>query len=35
MQSNISRKLEMEFPPIVMIKTNTKPKNAVGPKTDK
>ena len=25
----------MEFPPIVMIKTNTKPKNAVGPKTDK
>ena len=35
MQSNISQKLEMKFPPIVMIKTNTKPKEAIGPKTNK
>ena len=35
MQSNISKKLEMEFPPIVMIITNTKPKNAIGPKIGK
>lgn len=35
MLSNISQKLEMEFPPIVLIKTDTKPENAVGPKTGK
>lgn len=35
MQSNISQKLEMEFPPIVLIKTNTKPENAIGPKDGK
>lgn len=35
MQSNISDKLEMEFPPIVLIKTDTKPENAIGPKDGK
>ena len=35
MLSNISQKLEMEFPPIVLIKTNTKPENAIGPKAGK
>ena len=32
MQSNISQKLEMRFPPIVLIKTDAKPENAIGPK---
>lgn len=32
MQSNISEKLEMKFPPIVLLKSDEKPENTVGPK---
>lgn len=35
MQSIISKELEMKFPPIVLIKTNEKPEDAIGPKTNK
>ncbi|MBQ2654217.1 MAG: DUF169 domain-containing protein [Methanobrevibacter sp.] len=35
MKSNISQKLEMKFPPIVLIKTNAKPENAISPKPNK
>lgn len=35
MQSTISKELDMRFPPIVLIKTNTKPENATGPKDGK
>ena len=32
MQSNISEVLEMQFPPIALLKSDTKPENAIGPK---
>lgn len=32
MESNISKGLNMRFPPIVLLKSNTKPDNAIGPK---
>ncbi|WP_458404073.1 DUF169 domain-containing protein [Methanobrevibacter sp.] len=35
MQSNISKELEMRFPPIVLLKSDEKPENAVGPKKEK
>lgn len=35
MQSNISEELEMKFPPIVLIKSNTKPKDVKEPKPGK
>lgn len=35
MQSIISKELDMKFPPIVLIKTDTKPENATGPKDGK
>jgi hypothetical protein len=35
MQSNISEELDMKFPPIALLKSDTKPENAIGPKTDK
>jgi uncharacterized protein (DUF169 family) len=35
MQSNISQKMDMKFPPIVLIKTDTKPEDAIGPKEGK
>ncbi|WP_432645696.1 hypothetical protein [Methanobrevibacter sp.] len=33
MQSNISKEMKMKFPPIVLIKSNKKPKDAKTPKT--
>ena len=35
MQSNISKELDMQFPPIVLLKSDTKPEDAKGPKTGK
>ncbi|WP_407377196.1 DUF169 domain-containing protein [Methanobrevibacter sp.] len=35
MQSNISKELEMKFPPIVMLKSDEKPENATGPKNER
>lgn len=35
MQSKISEILEMQFPPIVLLKSDTKPKDAIGPKGEK
>lgn len=35
MQSLIAKELDMKFPPIVLIKTDTKPEEAIGPKTGK
>ena len=35
MQSLIAKELDMKFPPIVLIKTDTKPEDAIGPKTGK
>ena len=35
MQSNIAKEMEFRFPPIVLIKSNTKPENAIGPKEGK
>ena len=35
MQSNISKKLDMKFPPIALIKSDTKPSDAIGPKEAK
>ena len=35
MYSNISEKLEMRFPPIAMLKSDTKPEDAKGPKDGK
>ncbi len=35
MQSNIAREMDFKFPPIVLIKSNTKPEDAVGPKAGK
>ena len=32
MQSNISEVLEMQFPPIALLKSDTKPEDAIGPK---
>lgn len=32
MQSQISQEMNMKFPPIVMLKSNIKPENAIGPK---
>lgn len=32
MESNISKGLNMRFPPIVLLKSNTQPDNAIGPK---
>ena len=34
MQSNISKELEMKFPPIVLLKSDAKPENAKGPKNE-
>lgn len=34
MQSIISQELEMKFPPIVLLKSDTKPEGAFGPKTE-
>ena len=34
MQSIISEELDMKFPPIVLLKSDTKPKDAIGPKTE-
>lgn len=34
MQSKISKELEMKFPPIVMLKSDEKPEDAVGPKNE-
>lgn len=35
MQSLIAKELDMKFPPIVLLKTDTKPEDAIGPKTEK
>ena len=35
MESKISQGLDMKFPPIVLIKSNEKPEDAVGPKDNK
>ncbi len=35
MQSKISEILEMKFPPIVLLKSDTKPEDAIGPKGEK
>ncbi len=35
MQSNISKELNMKFPPIALLKTDTKPEDAIGPKGEK
>ncbi len=35
MQSLIAKELDMKFPPIVLIKTDTKPEDAIGPKAGK
>lgn len=35
MQSNISQELNMKFPPIVLLKSDTKPEDAKGPKSEK
>lgn len=35
MQSNIAKEMYFKFPPIVLIKSNTKPEDAVGPKAGK
>lgn len=35
MYSNIAKEMDFKFPPIVLIKSNTKPENAVGPKDGK
>lgn len=35
MISNISEEMNFKFPPIVLIKSNTKPENAIGPKAGK
>lgn len=35
MQSNISKELDMKFPPIVLLKSDTKPEDAKGPKGEK
>ena len=35
MQSLIAKELDMKFPPIVLLKTDTKPEDAIGPKTGK
>ena len=35
MKSNISKELKMKFPPIVLLKSDEKPENAIGPKTGK
>ena len=35
MQSNISKELDMQFPPIALLKSDIKPENAKGPKTGK
>lgn len=35
MQSNISKELNMKFPPIVLLKSDSKPENAKGPKNGK
>ena len=34
MESIISKNLEMKFPPIVLLKSDIKPKDAIGPKTE-
>ena len=35
MQSNIAKEMDFRFPPIVLIKSNTKPEDAIGPKEGK
>ena len=35
MQSNISKELDMKFPPIVLLKSDSKPKEGKGPKDGK
>ncbi len=35
MQSNIAKEMDLKFPPIVLIKSNTKPEDAIGPKAGK
>ena len=35
MQSNISKELDMKFPPIVLLKSDEKPEAAIGPRGSK